>query len=155
MTATVTIDRATILHLWTTAWDAGLGFAPWRDALNGISPAHAVWSPAPGRHSIWAHVSHMCFWREYLAMAARGMDVPSDDEVRRRNFEAPASLLQTGHVEWIALCRRFEDSHRSMAAVYADQACHHDWMWGLIAHDSYHVGQVMLLRALQGLAPLM
>jgi DinB superfamily len=152
---TPTMDRGTVLTLWQDAWAKGLGFAPWKDVLQGLTAGQAAWPPGDGRHSIWAHVSHMCFWREYIAAAARKLPVPSDEEIRRRNFECPPSSLQAVQADWEALRERFVRSYRAVADVYADPVAHHEWMWGLIAHDSYHVGQVMLVRALQGLPPLM
>jgi hypothetical protein len=149
------MDRSTILQLWNTAWERGLGFAPWKDVLNGLTPAQAAWSPGKDRHSIWAHVAHMCFWREYIASAARGQATPSDEDVHRLNFAGPESSLHAAPEAWADLQSRFAESHRLLARLYADPSVSHDWMWGLVGHDSYHVGQVMLLRALQGIRPLM
>jgi hypothetical protein len=151
----MTMDRPTILTLWNGAWEHGLGFAPWNTVLSGLTLAQASWTPANDRLSIWAHVSHICFWREYIAAAARKQAVPSDEVVKLRNFESPCSPLEATDAAWAALEKRFADSHALVAGVYADPTCDHDWMWGLVAHDSYHVGQIMLLRALQGLKPLM
>ena len=155
MTSRPPMDRSTILSLWNGAWETGLGFAPWKDVLSGLTPTQASTPPGDGRHSIWAHVSHICFWREYIAASARGKPVPTDEEVRRHNFEAPASSLQATQAAWDALKDRFTSSHRAMAEVYGDPTTQNDWMWGLVAHDAYHVGQIMLLRALQGLPPIM
>lgn len=149
------MDRTTILTLWNGAWESGLGFAPWKDVLADITAAQAAWQPGDGRHSIWAHVSHICFWREYIAAAARKQPLPSDEEIKRHNFEAPRSGLAGSEEAWAVLRSRFADSHASVARVYADPTAENDWMWGLVAHDAYHIGQVMLLRALQGMPPLM
>jgi hypothetical protein len=148
-------DRTIVRSLWAEAWNKGLGFAPWKDVLAGISVAEAAWIPGDGRHSIWAHVSHICFWREFIVSAARKGTLPTDEEIHRRNFEAPTSGLAGSEAAWTTLRQRFADSHAAIGAVYADPNAFHDWMFGLIGHDSYHVGQIMLLRALQGMKPLM
>ncbi len=149
------MDRATISTLWDGALTHGLGFAPWKDVLVGLSPEHAAWRPGNERHSIWAHVSHICFWREYIAAAARKHAVPNDEEIKRLHFAAPVSGLEIVPAAWHQLQHRFLATHALMAEVYRDPSAESDWMWGLVAHDSYHVGQIMLLRALQGLRPLM
>lgn len=139
-----TID---ILKWWDNAWDEGLWYAPWSKAVEGLTAAQAAWSPAPGRHSIWAIVNHMSFWREYSLRALRG-DRPTKEEAERRNFEAPTQVTEAG---WNAARLRFTDLQDQIRAVIADPAGDVTRIRYHIPHDSYHIGQIMYLRAMQGL----
>jgi hypothetical protein len=149
------MDRATIKKLWNDAWETGLGHAPWKSVLEGITPAQARWKPAPDRHSIWENVNHVSFWRETIAAAARGKPMPADDLIAKKNFEAPQSEADATPGAWNAAKQRFATSYGAMSEVYSDPSTSHDWMWGLVGHDCYHVGQIMLLRGLQNVPAIM
>ena len=95
-----TID---VLQWWDAAWDEGLWYAPWSKAIDGLTAAQAAWTPAPGRHSIWAILNHMCFWREHALRVLRN-DRPSKEEVEKRNFETPADVSEAA---WAAARQRF------------------------------------------------
>lgn len=141
----------TLLQLWDQSLTGGLWFAAWRAALADLTPQQAAWKPAPQRHSIWEIVNHVSFWREVTLRKARGGSSPGDDEVARENFRGPAEPTSAA---WKADMDRFEASHAAMRALIADpaiaaephtRATHH------LGHDSYHLGQVMYLRGMQGL----
>ncbi len=136
-----------ILHWWDAAWDEGLWYAPWSKAIDGLTAAQAAWSPAPGRHSIWAILNHICFWREHALRTLRG-DRPAPDEVERRNFESPDEITEPA---WHATRQRFASLHEQVRAVIADPAGDLSRIRYLIPRDSYHIGQIMYIRAMQGL----
>jgi hypothetical protein len=142
-----TID---MLQWWDSAWDEGLWYAPWSKAIDGLTAAQAAWTPMAGRHSIWTIVNHMSFWREYSLRLLRG-DRPSKEEVEKRNFEAPSEPTEAA---WQATRRRFESLQDEIRGVIADPAGDLTRIRYHIPHDSYHVGQIMYLRAMQGLAAI-
>jgi len=149
------MDRTTIITLWNDAWERGHGYAPWKSMLDGLTPAMAAWRPAPDRHSIWGHVSHLCFWRDAIIAGARSLPMPDQAEITRSNFAEPSVAADATPLAWDQLVKRLARSQTDVAQMYADPTAALDWMWGLVCHDSYHVGQIMLLRALQGMKPLM
>lgn len=149
------LDRATLGYLWSQSWEKGHGYTPWKDALGDLTPAQAAWKPGPERHSIWAHASHVAFWREYLVAMARGQSLPSDAEVANRSFDAPKGPSDASLPAWAALQTRVEQSHRLVERAIQDATLQVEPFAGLVAHDAYHLGQIMLLRAMLGLKPLM
>lgn len=145
------MDRQWLTDWWQKAWAEGLWHVGWDKALEGLSAQQAAWKPAPQRHSIWQVLHHILFWREYTLRAMAG-DKPGEAEIERRNWEEPAEVSEDA---WQAARRRFADSHRQIQEAIGgagdkdlERLSHY------IPHDSYHVGQIMALRGLQGLAPM-
>jgi uncharacterized damage-inducible protein DinB len=149
------LDRDTMSTLWRDSWNKGHGYVPWRDALSDLSPAQALWQPGPQRHSIWAHASHVAFWREYLTASALGEPVPSQAIVASRNFEIPADSAHANAQAWRDAVARVARSHTLVEDALHNPNVDPDVFGGLVAHDAYHLGQIMLLRAMLGLKPLM
>jgi uncharacterized damage-inducible protein DinB len=136
--------------MWDEAWEGGLWAAPWKQSLDGLTAEQAAWRPAAGRHSIWAIAAHICFWREHELRRLSGESVPKE-EVERRNYEP---LEDTSDAAWQDLRSRFAETHRQLAVAFADERSDIARIQYLVPHDNYHIGQIMTLRALQGLPPL-
>lgn len=144
-------DREFILSQWNAAWTEGLWAAAWSKSIDGLTPQQAAWSPAAGRHSIWQIVLHMVFWRENeLRRFATGQP-PSKEEIAEKNFPKIPEVSQSA---WDTARQRLTDTQERIAAVYADPSKDIHRAQYLLPHDSYHVGQINYLRALQGLAPI-
>jgi len=144
------VDRETAVKLWEKAVGEGLWHVPWGKALEGLSASQAAWKPAPQRHSIWQIVNHILFWREYLLRELAGAP-PDDAEIERRNWEEPADASEGA---WRETATRFLRSHEEILKALRSNEEAPEKLAPLLAHDSYHVGQIMYLRALQGLPPL-
>ncbi|MGH7131901.1 MAG: DinB family protein [Phycisphaerales bacterium] len=141
-----------LLKHWDESLTGGLWFASWRAALADLTPAQATWKPAPERHSIWQILNHVTYWREVTARKARGDAVPTDDaELARENFRAPETVTATA---WKQDVDRFEAVHAAIRALIADPAASHDRAEYHLTHDAHHLGQIMLLRAMQGMKPI-
>ena len=144
------MQREDLLSHWDKAWTQGLWAAPWSKVLEGLTPQQAAWSPAPNRHSIWQIVNHMIFWREHDLRTFAG-DKPSADENQRRNFEPnPAPTSEN----WETTKTHFAKTQTGIHDAIADSKNPIDRLQYHLFHDSYHVGQIMLLRALQDLKPI-
>lgn len=144
------IDRAMLVRWWDEAWKGGLWYAPWSRTLEGLSAEQAAWQPAPERHSIWQIVNHICFWREYAMQRLKGKTL-GEAEIQARNFEAPAAPTAE---QWQAAQQRFADSFQLVREGLLDPATPAEKLQYLVAHDSYHIGQIMYLRAMQGMNPI-
>lgn len=150
------MDRLELAEWWDEAWREGVWWAAWREVVEGLTAEQAAWKPAPGRHSIWELVNHMTFWREYFVHRAEGGEPATEDELERLNWQEPAGPTERA---WRATRERFAESHARVRAVLADPETapppkpQLDLRY-LLLHDSYHIGQVMYIRALQGEAPL-
>jgi len=145
------MDRETMLRLWDASWSEGRGVPPWARAVGGLTAEQAAWRPGPGRHSIWQNVNHVSIWREYVAARVLGRPGLTRDEVYARNFEEPQEATAAAWQETQARLRR---SHEAMREVIAAPGARLEDVVEHFGHDCYHLGQIMLLRALQGLEPI-
>lgn len=145
------IDRKALIELWNGAWGEGLWAAPWSKALDGLTASQAAWKPNPARHSIWQIAHHVLFWRGVTLRVARGEPEPDQAEIGRRNWEEPS---QTNTEAWNKTVHRFETSHREMVEALTTADRELERFQYHLFHDSYHVGQIMQLRAMQGLDPI-
>lgn len=139
--------------------DRNLWHAPIRRLLEGLTTGQALWKPAPERHSIWEIVRHMNFWRTYVI--ARLAQAPLPDPATG-DWSVPPG---TGESDWQAELQAYDQTQqrlvevvrsltgsRLMAAADDDTGVRvYHWVAGLLAHDSYHAGQIAYLRAMQGI----
>jgi uncharacterized damage-inducible protein DinB len=128
--------------------------------VEGVSAAQAAWTPAHDRNSIWKIVEHVALWKEDMTNRLTG-------RLRRpASFDAGdwAAPPEPADEHWRAALRRLEEAHASMRQALArhddedlgvpapgyDRPLIAD-VRGVIAHDSYHAGQICYVRALQGI----
>ncbi len=145
------MDRTTLLQLWTDAWAGDIWITPWEKAIGGLTAQQAAWQPAPGRHSIWQNVTHAMFWRDYTLAVLAGRPKPTGDDIDAKQWLAPAEVTDGA---WARQCAAFWDSHERVRLAIADEKNPLDRLKYHLAHDAYHLGQIMQTRALQGLKPV-
>lgn len=142
------MDRDVIVKMWEDAWNEGIWYTSWQSAISGLSAQQAAWKPESNRHSIWEILNHIMFWQDYSLRTLAG-DKPSREEVERRNWQ---ELEETSDRAWEETQHRFRASYQEMLdalrAKPLDRIVYH------IPHESYHMGQIMYLRALQGFPPI-
>ncbi len=140
-----------LVEQWDLAWDGDGWHASWTKALGDLSALQAAWVPDGARHSIWQLVNHVVFWRNVTLNKAEGLPTPSEAECNQRNFEAPADVSEDA---WSNTKQALEDSYRALRPILEgkkpglDRAKYH------LTHDAYHLGQIMHLRAMQGMKPI-
>ena len=71
-------------------------------------------------------------------------------EVEQRSWEEP---VQIGESSWSETKRRFRESYEQMIALVQHAEKLERPRYHLL-HESYHFGQIMYVRALQGLPPI-
>jgi len=140
--------REMLLELWKNWWDGDIWIAPWSKAIDGLTPQQAGWQPAPERHCIWQNVVHVTFWRTYTLRVIANQPKPSSEDVEAGNFAMPAVLDDS---TWRAARSALKTSHDQIAAAMANPQVSLDRLKYHLAHDAYHLGQIMQLRALQNL----
>lgn len=125
-----------------------------------LTPRQALWRSAPPRHCIWEIVRHVIFWRQWLIAHAAGRRTP---DWRAHNWTMPERADVTA---WRRELRRLRESQQALAALFratpAAQLLERDrkgkfkrsWWLGVLAHDSYHTGQIATIRAMMGLKPI-
>jgi hypothetical protein len=145
------MNQALLLKLWDESWKDGIWIAPWSKAVDDLTPAQAAWTSSPGRHSIWQIVNHVCIWRETTLSRFDGRPGPSREELERDNFAEPSTPDQPA---WDRTRARLRATHDDLRAAIAKPDAPLDRLPYHLGHDCYHLGQIMYLRAMQGLAPI-
>lgn len=144
------MQREQLVELWQEVWTDGLWYTAWGKAIEDLTPQQAAWKPEPARHSIWQILNHIMFWQDYTLRSARGQKPDRETfarEQEQRNWEEPG---QTSETNWSLTKRNFQASYEQMIALARsaeklDRPLYH------LMHESYHFGQIMYLRAMQGL----
>ena len=129
------------------------------DALEGLTAEQAAWKPeGQETRSIWEIVNHVIFWKEVVlrfldgeeAIQA-GDDWPPVSEVSEEAWAKTVERLRKVHEDLIQRLRERElDLDRKVTLVEGWTAPFGETLFGLIGHDSYHTGQILTLRQLQG-----
>ena len=120
-------------------------------------------------HSIWQLVGHMNFWMDYEAKRIHG-EGPKDPEHSGKDW--PADAAPSDETDWkraislfIELLGRLEilaESSpealaRNIEATDSYHATHastmRDVLWQTLVHNTYHVGQIAMLRRCLGAWP--
>lgn len=138
--------------------------APLLTSIPDLSAAQAAWKPSSQRKSIWEIVNHVTFWTEYYVSRMAGE--PPRPSGWFKDIQWPGTPEVTTEA-WQATIRRLQDATQAFKAEIAKRSDEHldqPLLGGRAplyahvqvdaTHRSYHCGQIMYLRALQGLPPL-
>jgi uncharacterized damage-inducible protein DinB len=126
-------------------------------SLRGVSPELAAWKPYRGGHSIWEFTLHIAYWkyavRRRLEDSAVGgfprspADWPAMPKGRDdKSWRSDRSLLREEHETLIAAIRSFDPKRLDEKASGRKVYRYLDLLHGVVMHDTYHVGQVQLLK---------
>lgn len=136
-------------------------FAPFGEATAGIGAAQAARVPGERMNSIWAVVNHLWFWNEVPLRLLRGEQV-DPAELGAADWQGwPPAGDPADEAAWEAARERALFANAAFAAAVAElspEALAADlpgWgpTWaivqGMMAHNSYHLGEIVTLRHLQ------
>lgn len=133
-------------------------FPAMRRTLDGLTAAQAAWRPSPAANSIWQLVNHMAYWKEVVARRLAG-DVAAGTEDNDATFGPPGDPAD--EAGWEAARQRLYAADQAVRSALAGRKDLDSPLPGystplrtVIAdinlHDAYHLGQIVLLRKLQG-----
>lgn len=142
------MDQAQLHKLWQECWDQNTWIASWTGAVASLTSAQAAWRPMPERHCIWQIVNHVCIWREVTLGKVHGREGPSREVLSRDNFAMPTVADATA---WRQSLERLRTTHEGLREAIATPGVSMERLPYHLAHDAYHLGQIMYLRAMQGL----
>lgn len=154
------------VHLLLEQMDYTFGQGGWFRALDqaiaGLTPEQAAWSPGHDVNSIWQTVNHLTFWKRLCAERLKGAPLSAERIVNTMTF-GPAQAPGDDQA-WQAAVDGLRQAHqgfRDAVAQLADRQLDEplpgeatllkELLQGLNVHDGYHLGQIVLLRKLQGL----
>ncbi len=134
-----------------------------RGSVRGLDPRTAAWRPGPGRHNAWELVVHAAYWKYAVRRRLTGEKRGSFALAGSNWFARPAGAPGEAQPAWEADVRLLVEEHRRLRAVVA--ALPEDaWgtrpagsahtiarlVFGAALHDTYHAGQIQLLKRLAG-----
>ena len=131
------------------------------EALAGLDAATAAARPLAGAHSIWEIVHHLAVWNE---VPRRRLDGERLQNLPLEREWPPVADLSAG--AWQAALAALEDAHAALRArvleladgqlddpVAGSDATVRGMLFGVLQHNAYHAGQIVLLRKPQGGRP--
>ncbi len=139
-----------IAKWWDDCWTSEMEMAPWSKAVAGLTPQQAAWKPPGGHHSIWEIVLHISFWREFELRKVDG-EARDEAEIARRNWSEPQEISEAA---WDGVVGRLAELQTQVKAGMEESQEKAEELRCLLMHDAYHMGQIMLLRAQQGMKAL-
>jgi len=107
-----------------------------REAIDGLTAVDAASRPIPNLHTIWDIVLHTAAWMEEAAVRIEG---GFNEQPVRGNFPDPGELTEEN---WQAA----RDLLASSLAQLIEAIVIVDMLAGAAEHNSYHAGQIMVLR---------
>lgn len=139
------------------------GAKPWHGgptvlgALRGVTAEVAGWRPYPDRHSIWALALHVAYWNyaveRRLTEAPRGgfprspsnwPDLP--EELSQATWTQDRQLVRRCHESLVESVSTFDPSGLDDTAGDGAKTTYADLITGIVLHDTYHAGQIQMLK---------
>ena len=134
---------------------------PWLDVnivstLEGIDAGLAARRIAEGRNTIWEIVNHITSWRQNILERIRGNFIPAPEH----NFILPVkdpseeawqndiAKLKATQVEWEQALKGFKAEDLERTGDPKDKIPFYYYVHGILQHDAYHLGQIVLLKKL-------
>ncbi len=140
-------------------YDKRRWFEPVSVSVAGLTAAQAAWRPTGDRHSIWQNVRHLTHYCRLFTRRLEGEALP--ENFREGEFDPPDDPRDDA--AWQDELRMLADAYETLrrtikalppGALTAPIAGGRAPVWytvfGVHYHTAYHVGQIRLLRALQG-----
>lgn len=149
------------LHDGRPGWE----HASFMSLAGSLTVEQAMWRARPGGRCIWEYVRHMTHWRGYVLARLRAEELPDlEDNWPRVPEGGGGGGGEDSARLWREEIEAFEALHRGLMEElsrldpdephpHPDLANEPYWfaVLGVQIHDSYHLGQVAMLRGLQGL----
>ena len=131
--------------------------SPWLDvtldaSFKKLSAQQAVKKIFPNWNSAWQIINHLISWREAVLLRVQGqvIESPADNYFKEITDQSDAA--------WQLTLQRLEDSQKNWLAFFdsldeadlekiypGNNATFYENIHGILQHDAYHLGQVVLL----------
>jgi len=147
-----------LLYMQDITFDQESWYAPFKDAVAGLTAEQANWKPIGGAaNSIWENVNHLIYYKERLAANMEGSEWAHNlDGDETFYFIAQSNDDQ----EWKKVIERAEkvqarlqEALRKTSDEELDQDSLKEKLVNIMLHDAYHTGQIIQMRKMQGSWP--
>jgi uncharacterized damage-inducible protein DinB len=144
----------------TFAKGKGLWAHSMLDALEGLTAEQAAWKPSGpqphGTHSIWEIVHHATYWKDWAVQRLDGSTAKFSDE-------ESWAVTETSEEAWTKAIARLKRTHNKLMRRLREKKLElnkpfpgekmptGEALFGVLAHDLYHTGQIVVLRQMQGI----
>lgn len=146
-------ERENIISLFVKLYNG----SPWidvniLDTLKVISAQQAATKVLPNCNSIWQIVDHMVSWRENVLQRVQGkvLKTPANNYVEtisdtsEKAWSETLERMQRSQDHWLAFLKRFDTVDYKIKYPTNDMT-YYEHIHGIIQHDAYHLGQIVLL----------
>lgn len=130
---------------------------PWLDVtlvetLAGLSSQQAAHKPDPNWNSIWEITNHLISWRENVLGRVNGQTLKTPEnnyfsyviDTSDIAWELTLKKLHNSQQAWLEFLDKMQDGE--MEKIYpANEHTYADHIHGIIQHDAYHLGQIVML----------
>lgn len=143
------------MHCHENEW-----FASLNQSLQGVTAAEAASTNSENINSIWQIVNHLIFWNEDVIHRIKGTENPLKPESNEETFGSPGNLED--EISWGMTVERLNDVMYELKTVIADlddeklktsyapdRYSIERLLSNIMMHNSYHIGQIILMRKLQ------
>jgi uncharacterized damage-inducible protein DinB len=130
---------------------------PWLDVtltgtLKSISAKQAIKRAAPGVNSIWEITNHLISWRGAVLQRVHGTVIPSPDDnyflpvedISSKAWKETLERLEESEHEWESFLQDMKESDLEKLYPVNDHT-YYEHIIGIIQHDAYHLGQIVML----------
>ncbi len=122
-----------------------------RDAVKGLSVDEALWRPGRHTHSVWEQINHVAYWKRYIVRRVAGEHPPLRQAwpaAGRRAAELRRSINDLARLHRRLRAVILKSDPERFAGSRSGKYTLARLLLGAAAHDSYHVGQILLTRKL-------
>ncbi|WP_411334438.1 DinB family protein [Metabacillus indicus] len=141
-------------------WRENDWFASLEQALDGVSAPEASWTGSGKSNSIWQIVNHLIYWNDDVIHRIKGTENPHKIKDNEETFADPGD--PEDEYGWAQTLQRLDevmnrfktviaelDDEKLKAPYAANRPSIERLISSIMMHDSYHIGQIVLLRKLQ------
>lgn len=123
--------------------------------LKNISAKHAEKKIFPDRNSIWQIVNHITSWRENVLLRVQGnvITTPNNNyfieitDTSETEWQQALERLKNSQHQWITFLKTFDEV--GFEKIYPNnKMSYYEHIQGILQHDAYHLGQIVLLSKL-------
>ncbi|WP_264553855.1 DinB family protein [Flavobacterium sp. N2038] len=145
-----------ISNLYQSIYDGN----PWLEVtlantLKNVTAEQAYRKINPNLNTIWEIVNHLIQWRRNILERMQGevVQAPGHNyfvpvlDPSEAAWEQSLQTLAKSQESWNAFFEDFNDDH--LAKIYVNNGhTYYEHLHGIIQHDVYHLGQIVILKKL-------
>lgn len=131
--------------------DNWIGITLW-GVLSDITSEQAAQRINSTGNTIWEITNHLIQWRENVMQRVQGKTLTTPEhnyfepvtDTSKKAWQQTLKQLKRSQDQWLELLRHFKPEN--LEKVYApNQLTYFEHIQGILQHDAYHLGQIVLL----------